>query len=78
MYFPLLHGEVHIIIGQNQGEFFGNVTHVNGVIRHGTYSSFDGWQRTGIREQVLVDKCQISEGRGQMSEDREQKTDFRT
>jgi hypothetical protein len=39
MYLPFLHGKVHIIIGQNQGKIFGNVTHVNGVIRHGTDSS---------------------------------------
>jgi len=39
---PLQHVEVHIVIGQNQGKFFGNMTHVNGEFRHGTGSSFDG------------------------------------
>jgi hypothetical protein len=42
VYFSLSDLEVNIVIGQNQGEFFGNATHVNGVIRHGTGSSFDG------------------------------------
>jgi hypothetical protein len=42
MNLPLRHVEVHIVIGQNQGKFFGNVTHVNGKIRHGSDSSFEG------------------------------------
>jgi hypothetical protein len=42
MYFPWLYNEIHIIIGQNQGEFFGNVTHVNSVFRHDTDSLPEG------------------------------------
>jgi hypothetical protein len=42
MYFPLLYNEIDIIIGQNQREFFGNVTHVNGVFRHDTDSLPEG------------------------------------
>jgi hypothetical protein len=37
--FPRSHGEVNVIIGQHKGKFFGNLTHVDGIVRHGTDSS---------------------------------------
>jgi hypothetical protein len=42
MNFALLHSKIDVIIGQNQGELFGNPTHVNGIIRHGSDSLPEG------------------------------------
>ena len=39
MYFPFLHVEGHIIIGQYQGELLADIVHFNGVLHHSTISS---------------------------------------
>jgi hypothetical protein len=39
MNFSLPHGEVNFIVGQHQGKFLGDLTHVDGKICHGAGSS---------------------------------------